>query len=106
VPEEPLFHLAIETDWTAAQATGAYTTSTVGRTLDEVGFIHLSRADQVDGVAASFYAGRTDVLLLTVDPELLEAPLREDVVGTTSFPHLYGPLPLAAVTAVARYRPA
>ena len=39
---EPLFHLALADDWRDAQDAGAYRISTIGMTLDEVGFIHLS----------------------------------------------------------------
>ena len=45
-----IFHIATVADWEAAQRSGSYTTSTLGRTLVEEGFIHASRADQWQGV--------------------------------------------------------
>ena len=52
-----IFHIATAADWSRTLETGAYTTSTVGRTLDEEGFIHASRRDQVQGVFDRYYAG-------------------------------------------------
>ena len=51
-----------------------------------------------------FYSDAADVLLLTIDPQQLSSPLRADPAPTGElFPHLYGPLPLEAVTAVEPY---
>ena len=104
---EILFHIARRLDWEAAQAAGAYRISTRGRTLEQEGFIHLSSARQVRGVADRFYADVDDQLvLLTIDPAKLTAPVvAEAVTGTDeSFPHLYGELPVAAVRRVTAYR--
>jgi uncharacterized protein (DUF952 family) len=75
-----------------------------------VGFVHLSAPAQVHLPANRLYAGRTDLVLLHCDPALLSAPVRwEPGVPTDPqsmlFPHLYGPLPIAAVTRVTRYLP-
>src|SRR5581483_10426166 len=51
-----VFHLAFAADWDEARRAGAYRMSTRGRTLDEEGFVHCSRADQVATVAANYYA--------------------------------------------------
>jgi glutathione S-transferase len=103
----PLFHIATVADWERAQADGAYRMSTLGRHLDEVGFIHLACAEQVEGVAARFYRGRTGLVLLEIDPARLTAPVRvEPVPGSTErFPHLYGELPVEAVRAVRPFNP-
>jgi len=70
--------------------------------VDHEGFIHCSFADQVQGVADRFYCGRHDVLLLVIDPSQLPAEPRVENLdgGTELFPHLYGPLPVAAVLKV------
>ena len=98
-----LYHLALGPEWQAARADGMYRRSTRGRSLEEVGFIHLSNAHQVEATAALFYgdlpAGA--VLLLTIDPQRLAAAALEvrfeQADGGEPFPHLYGPLPLEAV---------
>jgi glutathione S-transferase len=99
---ELIFHLAIEGEWAEARSTGGpYRRSTLGLSLEEQGFIHLSFAHQVQTVADNFYGGRDDVVLLFVDPRLLTAELKvEQLHGAPEpFPHLYGPLDLSAVSA-------
>ena len=98
-----IFHLALASDWQEAQRSGAYTTSTLGRSLAEEGFIHASRADQWQAVQARFYAGVTDPLvLLVIDTDRLDAPVIEEVPAGAdeSFPHIYGVLDPAAVVQV------
>jgi len=101
-PPSPLFHLALRDDWQAASANGgAYERSTIGRSLLDEGFIHCSFADQVQATADRYYGGRDDVVLLTIDRARLAAPVRvEAVPGGERFPHLYGPLPVDAVSRV------
>jgi glutathione S-transferase len=99
-----LYHLALADEWDAARrAGGPYRRSTIGRSLEDEGFVHCSFAHQVAGVAERFYRGRPDVVLLVLDPARLGAEVRvEDLVGTgEAFPHVYGPLPLAAVVRTA-----
>jgi uncharacterized protein (DUF952 family) len=102
-PGEHIFHIATVADWETALATGAYRISTLGRTLDEEGFIHASRQGQVEGVRRAFYAGLTEPLvLLEIDPDRLDVELRVEVPAgaAEAFPHIYGPLPVGAVVGV------
>lgn len=96
-----IFHLARQGDWAAAQAEGSYRVSTLGLTLDDVGFIHCSYAHQVDGVARAFYRDVPDLVLLTIDTDEVEHDIRVESAGDEErFPHIYGPLPVDAVVAV------
>ncbi len=97
---ERVFHLALREDWDDALAGGAYLQSTLGRSLEDEGFIHCSFADQVQGIADLVYRGRDDVVLLAIDLSRVRVEVRvENVEGAQqSFPHLYGPLPVDAVT--------
>ncbi len=103
-----LFHVADADEWAAARQSGRYERSTRGLSLAEVGFIHLSTAEQWPGVLRRFYGDHeAGLVLLTVDPALLTAPLRWEVGDPTTgeeFPHLYGPLEVAAVTAATPIR--
>ncbi len=114
---EPLLHLAEAPLWEAARGTGTYEMSTRGRTLREEGFIHLSLPHQLPGVARMLYgdegragdgdeggAGGHDLVVLVVDPARLADPVRYEAMkpGGEEFPHLYGPLPVAAVVEVRR----
>ena|GEM_PF-245597 len=104
-----LFHLAFEADWDAAQHDGEYRISTRGRTLADEGFIHMSGAAQLPGVARRFYSDVTEPLVvLTVDMLELEHEVRLEVPSGASeaFPHLYGPLPVHAVASVRPFDPA
>ena len=102
---ERLFHLALRRDWEEARQSeaGMYRVSTRGRTLAEEGFLHASFEHQWQGVRDAYYADVTEPLvLLEVDPALLDVPVVEEVPagGDEAFPHVYGPLPVAAVVAV------
>lgn len=100
-----LMHICAAGDWQLAQDRGEHRPDS----LAAVGFIHLSSPEQVHLPANRLYAGRTDLLLLRVDPGQLSAPIRWEP-GVPSdpesmrFPHLYGPLPIRAVTSVTPYR--
>ena len=95
-----IFHLALASEWAEAQRSGSYTTSTLGRTLAEEGFIHASRADQWPGVRDRFYSGLTEPLvLLVIDTARLDVPVVAEPVADSdeTFPHIYGPLKASAV---------
>ena len=99
-----IYHLAEPEHWAQARATGTYTQSTRGRTLEEEGFIHCSSDRQWPGVRRRFYADHPGpLLLLEVDESLLaEPPVHEvgDPATGETFPHLYRALPVEAVVRV------
>lgn len=101
-PPERIFHIATAADWRRTLDTGTYTTSTVGRTLEEEGFIHASRRDQVQGVFDRYYRGLGEhLVLLTIDPtRLSDADVRVEAVGEDTYPHVYGPINRSAVVDV------
>ena len=84
---------------------GSYRVSTLGRTIDDEGFIHASTPDQVQATASRFYAGLTDdLVVLVMRTEALEGagvPVRFEDAGTGElFPHLYAALPVGLVDEV------
>ncbi len=98
-----IYHLTFDADWDAALTVGTYRVSGRGMTLESEGFLHFSYADQLAGVAQRFWREpETPVVLLTVNPDLLDLPVVEENTsgGTELFPHLYGPLPVTAVVSV------
>ncbi|MFJ5207882.1 DUF952 domain-containing protein [Streptomyces nigra] len=104
-----ILHLTERSLWEAARERGAYEISTRGRTLQEEGFIHCSTRAQLPKVAAFLYGtydGPDDLVVLVVDPERLDVPLRYEAAepGGEEFPHVYGPLPVGAVVDVERWR--
>ena len=96
-----VFHIATAADWAEAQRSGAYTTSTRGVTLQQEGFVHMARREQVSDVWKRYYADAAEPLvLLTIDTDRLTSPWREDDVGDTTYPHVYGPINKSAVVRV------
>jgi uncharacterized protein (DUF952 family) len=97
-----LFHITERTAWEVALPTGEYRTSTRGVSLEEEGFIHCSLRHQVRGVAEMFYSDVDDLVLLVIDSDRLTAPLKYEppAPGAEPYPHIYGPLPTAAVIEV------
>lgn len=101
-----IYHLAIPGEWATAKEAGEYTTSTRGVTLADEGFIHPSGdLDQVRRVYELIYADLGELLLLVIDENRLDAPVRmESPPGSEElFPHIYGPVPIGAVIEVLPY---
>ncbi|GAB1158653.1 MULTISPECIES: DUF952 domain-containing protein [Paenibacillus] len=75
--------------------------------LETDGFIHCSTKEQIPWVAAQYYAGRTDLLLLGIDEKTLKPELvYEDLYELNElFPHIYGELNLDAVKKVIPFPP-
>lgn len=101
-----LYHLALESDWQAAVKAGSYEISTIGRTIAEEGFMHMSFAAQVDGVASRYYRDVAEPLvLLRIDLTKVDGEIKLEVPpgASEAYPHLYGALNPAAVVAVTEY---
>lgn len=95
---ERIYKIMAAAEWAAAQTAGVYEGSEHDR---RDGFIHFSTGAQAADTAAKYFAGRTDLVLLAVDPTPLGAALTwEPSRGGALFPHLYASLPTSAVVAV------
>ncbi|HEV8556496.1 MAG TPA: DUF952 domain-containing protein [Actinophytocola sp.] len=73
--------------------------------LQTEGFVHCSDFGTVHLPADRLFAGRTDLVLLEIDPARLDVPVCWEPGVPASpdgvrFPHVYGPIPAAAVVAV------
>ncbi|MEA2930368.1 MAG: hypothetical protein QOG38_2796 [Hyphomicrobiales bacterium] len=81
--------------WGAAERAGVFH----GAPIDVAdGYIHFSTAAQVAETAARHFAGVSSLVLIAVDADALGAALRfEPSRGGALFPHVHGPLPMAAV---------
>lgn len=91
-----IYHLARRKAWDEAQASGLYDGTPEDRAD---GFMHFSTAAQVAESAAKHRRGERDLVLLGVDPGVLDsAVLKWEVSrGGQLFPHLYAGLPVSAV---------
>ena len=82
--------------WAQFQADGVFHGAPVDLTD---GYIHMSAADQVAGTLDKHFAGQTALVIAEVDLAVLGDSIRWEVSrGGALFPHIYGPLPMAAVT--------
>ena len=92
--EPVLFHIVDRSRWQQALADGTY----APESLTTEGFVHCSYVDQVEPVANALYRDATDLVVVELDPVLLDVPvLVEDTYGSgTSFPHVYGPIRVRA----------
>jgi uncharacterized protein (DUF952 family) len=94
---EIAYKIVVAADWRAAVAEGLYEGSAVD--LAD-GYIHMSTGEQLVETARRHYAGQSGLLLLSVDLTRFDEDLVwEPSRGGALFPHLYSPLPVAAVTA-------
>ena len=103
--ETSFLHLTTKLAWEDALKVGTYSLSTKGKTLEEVGFIHGSFADQVEEVAGYVFAGSTeDLVVLHLDIDKLETQgilVRvEEASNGKSYPHIYGAIPCNLVDRV------
>lgn len=96
---ETIYKICDRTLWQAAQQKGQFE----GAPIDlEDGYIHFSTQSQVIETARKHFKGSDDLLLLSVSVAALQACPHElkwePSRGGDLFPHLYGPMPLDAVT--------
>lgn len=106
----PIYHLAPASELRAGCGTAGY----APRRFAEDGFVHCAGSAEVAlSVAADYYADCDEPLLvLAIDPARLTAELRFEGAAPLEggghahlaladrFPHVYGPIDLAAVTGV------
>jgi uncharacterized protein (DUF952 family) len=93
-----IFHVTTRGEVDRAQRAGTYEPEAFARE----GFIHCCYDHQVGGVVARYFAGKTDLVLLEIDPSQLACRVVDENLlgGTELFPHIYGRLPMTAVVAI------
>ncbi|MGQ0842143.1 DUF952 domain-containing protein [Actinokineospora sp.] len=97
-----ILHIHPRAGWPAAEVRAP--------SLDTEGFVHCSDPGTVHLPANRLYAGRTDLVLLEIDPALVGVPVRWEAAVPALpdgpwFPHVYGPIPAAAVVGVHEFAP-
>jgi uncharacterized protein (DUF952 family) len=93
-----IYKISPRQDWLNATEAGVFT----GAPVDIAdGFIHFSAAHQVRETVARHFTGMRGLILAAIDADALGPRLVwEASRGGDLFPHLYGPLPMHAVTSV------
>lgn len=90
-----IYHITTLPEWHHALQSGAYEATS----LKEEGFIHCSQENQVAGVLERYFAGKKNLVKLTIDTDKLTSNLVYDWSPSTqdTFPHIYGTLNTDAV---------
>jgi uncharacterized protein (DUF952 family) len=96
-----IYHITTHMLWQAAGETY------LPPSFSQDGFIHCSLQEQLPAVATRHFPGQTGLLLLQIDPLLVDAKIiYEDLYQAGElFPHIYGALPRSAVVQCADFPP-
>ena len=91
-----IYHITTAGEWEAAKQKGSYEAVS----LKEEGFIHCSQEWQVQDVLLRYFAGKKDLVLLSIVTEKLKSQLVYEWSPSLAdtFPHIYGPINVDAVT--------
>lgn len=100
---ERVYHITTNAEVQSARESSRY----LPAAFDREGFIHCSYRSQVMATANRIFRGREDLVLLEIDLEQLSCPVVDENLegGRELYPHIYGPLPMAAVIAVHPFSP-
>ena len=98
-----IYHITSRAEWKTALPTGWFAADS----LSTEGFIHCSTAGQVLATANRLFKGRTDLVLLCIETDSVQAEIRYENLegGASLFPHVYGPLPAGSIRAVHAFPP-
>ncbi len=91
-----IYHITTKKKWNSAVEKGLYDFCA----LKEDGYIHCSTWDQVLKTANSFFKEIEDLLLLKIHTPNIKSEIKYENLmgGEEKFPHIYGPIDLAAVS--------
>jgi uncharacterized protein (DUF952 family)/flavin reductase (DIM6/NTAB) family NADH-FMN oxidoreductase RutF len=92
-----IFHIIKREDWSGHPQSDYQASS-----LKTQGFIHCCTETQIPGVVNQWFEGESDLLLMEIDPCLLQSKLIYENLegGSELFPHVYGPVNSAAIVLV------
>ncbi len=98
-----MFIIAKKSDWEAARQKGYYEVAS----LQEEGFLHCSKKEQVAATANRIFKGQQGLVLLEIDRAKVRADIREENPKDAQnlYPHIYGRLNLDAVVTVHPFPP-
>lgn len=93
-----IYHVTTRKEWEEGLQNGQYEAAS----LAQEGFIHCSQEAQVPGVLQRYFSNKKDLVLLTINPDLLQSSLVFEWSGSSAdtYPHIYGPVNTNAVVAV------
>jgi uncharacterized protein (DUF952 family) len=95
-----IYKIMLPAEWDWFEEAGRFD----GSEFDQAsGFVHCSSREQVARTATRFFAGEGELVLVALDEDRIESPVRwESASDGGVFPHVYGPLTKSAVAGVYR----
>ena len=98
-----IFHVTTVEGISTAKQSGSYECES----LQTEGFIHCCRQEQLAGVLERYYQGASNLQLLEIVSDKLDAKLvyENTMGGDELFPHIYGPINMNAVIAISVVEP-
>ncbi|OIR13101.1 hypothetical protein GALL_54850 [mine drainage metagenome] len=90
-----IYHVTTKQEWDVALQNNFYEAPS----LKMEGFIHCSKAEQVQGVLERYFKGKNDLVKLVIDTTKLTNKLQFDFSASVNeeFPHVYGVINIDAV---------
>ncbi|MEA5569611.1 DUF952 domain-containing protein [Calothrix sp. UHCC 0171] len=88
-----IHHITQRLAWENAKLAGSYRADS----LKTEGFIHCSRRSQLIKTANKFFKNQTNLVLLYIDQNKVQAEIKYEPADNDLFPHIYGELNVDAV---------
>ncbi len=94
----PIYHVTTAAEWELTQQKGYYEAPS----LQAEGFIHCSKEEQVGPVLERYFADKTGLVKLVIDPAKLTHELKFEFSPSVNeeFPHVFGVINIDAVIQV------
>ncbi len=99
-PSKRIFHITSGAHWKTIAEQSGYTAPS----LATEGFIHCSTHNQIAGTLQRFFAGQQNLVLLHIEPSLLQHSLKYEESDGKMFPHVYGVINRDAIVRVEALR--
>jgi len=96
-----IYHIASLSDWEQQRESKVYSVPS----LEDEGFIHCSKLEQLPATLKRFFSKRTDLVILKLDTGLMQVPVIYEAAddGSGFFPHVFGVIALTCVAGVENY---
>jgi uncharacterized protein (DUF952 family) len=98
---DTIHHIATRIEWENAKLVGSYRTDS----LKTEKFIHCSTRSQLIKTANKFFKNQTNLVLLCIDENKVQAEIKYEPADNDLFPHIYGELNIDAVYQVIDFEP-
>ena len=92
-----IYHITTKVEWLVAKTAGIYEPES----LQQNQFIHCCTEEKFAHVASFYFAGRSGLVALEIDPNRLRADVKFEGEENNIHPHIYGPIHLEAVVQAA-----